>query len=446
MEISVLDLTSVDKEITIKADRTDLNPKFDQAFKRYRTQINMPGFRPGKVPVGLIKKRFGKEIEAEEIQKYVDEVFRTKIVPEHSPIGETEFLEVSWEEGNLSARMKIGVKPEFELVDVETIEIDKLVHDVTSEEVDEELKRRLESKGTWEETEDAIVENSRIIADVIPLGEDGEPSDDDRDLNVELDLATDEHKETGAGVQGKKAGDTVDVNYEDGTSYRVVIRKVKALTAPTEISEELAKEFSNGEAEDAESLASFVKSQMQDYYDNAADDMMRNSLIKELVDKHQFDIPEVLLEQILNTYVQQLEQQQQGNLPDGFNLQDYKNNNRERAVTEARWVFISDKLQQNYDDIELKPEDVDAYFEKEAKRYGMPAESLKQIYGSSGDALERLRNQIREGKLMTKLADVVKVNELSKDEFDEKQKQLQEAANAEAEQEPAAEAETEETE
>jgi trigger factor len=67
VDISVQELTSVDKEIIIKATREDLSSKFDKAYKKYQKQIQMPGFRPGNVPLGLVKKRFGKEIELEEI-------------------------------------------------------------------------------------------------------------------------------------------------------------------------------------------------------------------------------------------------------------------------------------------------------------------------------------------------------------------------------------------
>lgn len=55
MNISVKELTKVDKELTLTAKREDLQETFDQAYKKYKTQIALPGFRPGKVPMGMIK-------------------------------------------------------------------------------------------------------------------------------------------------------------------------------------------------------------------------------------------------------------------------------------------------------------------------------------------------------------------------------------------------------
>src|SRR5690625_7788767 len=108
MELSVKERTSDDKEIVIKANREDLAEKFNNAYNKYRAQIQMPGFRPGKVPLGLIKKRFGQEIELEEINNYVQEVYEKKIVPRQEPSGETEKTNTSWGKYELEVTSKIG--------------------------------------------------------------------------------------------------------------------------------------------------------------------------------------------------------------------------------------------------------------------------------------------------------------------------------------------------
>jgi len=149
VEITVNDITSVDKELTISADREDLEPKFKEAYKKYKGQINMPGFRPGKVPVKIIRKRFGDEIEQEEVNNYVQEVFEQEVVPEYDPVGESEMLELSWENDELEAKFKIGARPEFELTDLSEITVDRLVHDVSDDEVSEEIERQLKQQGNW---------------------------------------------------------------------------------------------------------------------------------------------------------------------------------------------------------------------------------------------------------------------------------------------------------
>ena len=188
MNISVKEITSVDKEVTLKANREELQPKFDKALKKYQGQINLPGFRPGKVPLGIIRKRFGSEIEIEEINKYIQEVFEKDVVEEHNPVGETEMLDFQWENDELEAVFKIGVKPEVELVDLSKIEVKSMVHDVTDEEVAEEVERTLEREGNWEEVDEAATEDSKIIADVVSLDDEGKPIEAELDTDQTIDL------------------------------------------------------------------------------------------------------------------------------------------------------------------------------------------------------------------------------------------------------------------
>ena len=175
MDIQVNDLSSVDKEITIIATREDLSETFDKAYRKYKRKIQLPGFRPGHVPLGMIRSRFGDEIEREEIGKYVQTVYERDIVPQYEPVGESQMTDFTWENDELKVTFKTGAKPEFDLVDLSTVTVDKMVHDVTDEEVEEEIQRTLERNGNWVEIEGEITEECRITADVTSLNEEGEP-------------------------------------------------------------------------------------------------------------------------------------------------------------------------------------------------------------------------------------------------------------------------------
>jgi trigger factor len=137
------------------------------------------------------------------------------------------------------------------------------------------------------------------------------------------------------------------------------------------------------------------------------------------------------MEQILNSYVEQAKQQAGGSLPEGFHEESYKHSMKDRAQTDAKWMFINNKLQEEFDDIEIKPEDVYAHLATEAARYGMTADQLKNIYAQNADQLEQLRSSIRENKVFDRLMEEVSFNEISREEYQEKQKQAQEANAAE---------------
>jgi trigger factor len=428
VEIKVNDLTSVDKEITIIANREDLQPKFDQAYKGIRPKVSLPGFRPGKAPIGLIKKRFGQEIEIEEINKYIQEVFETKVVEAHDPVGETQMIDFQWENDELEVTFKIGTKPTVELADLSKIKVTSMVHDVSDAEVDEEIARAIEREGNWEEVDSAIGSESKITADVSSLDDEGNLVDGDTDTDQNIDM----RQESAAGflkaLKGKKAGDVVDMTLEeDGETdrFRVEVKKVQALHK-AEMNEEFIAKQTNNEAKTEDEYRSFIKSKMQEYYDQSSDDFFKNDAVQSMVDAHEFDVPEAFVAQVKESYVDRLKQQYGNQLPDGFDADSYKEEMSGQAKTEAKWYFINMQLQEKYDDIEITAEDIDAQLGMEAARYGLTAEQLKGYYAQNPNMLESLRNTIRDNKVFEKLKEEVQIKELSKDDYKAYQEKKQE--------------------
>tara|TARA_A200000113_G_scaffold188066_1_gene175702 strand:- start:400 stop:1692 length:1293 start_codon:yes stop_codon:yes gene_type:complete len=428
VEIKVNDLTSVDKEITILANREDLQPKFDQAYKGIRPKVSLPGFRPGKAPIGLIKKRFGQEIEIEEINKYIQEVFETKVVEAHDPVGETQMIDFQWENDKLEVTFKIGTKPTVELADLSKIKVTSMVHDVTDAEVDEEIARAIEREGNWEDVDSAIGSESKITADVSSLDEEGNLVDGDADTDQNIDMRQDSAAGFLKALKGKKAGDVVDMTLEeDGETdrFRVEVKKVQALHK-AEMNEEFIAKQTNNEAKTEDEYRSFIKSKMQEYYDQSSDDFFKNDAVQAMVDAHEFDVPEAFVAQVNESYVDRLKQQYGNQLPDGFDTDSYKEEMSGQAKTEAKWYFINMQLQEKYDDIEITAEDIDAQLGMEAARYGLTAEQLKGYYAQNPNMLESLRNTIRDNKVFEKLKEEVQIEELSKDDYKAYQEKKQE--------------------
>jgi len=427
VNIAVEDKSNVDKVLTISASREDLNPRFEKAFREYRKKINMPGFRPGQVPVSIVKKRFGKEIESEEINNFIQEVFKEEVVPKFSPVGEPRFEDMKWNDGELEVKLEIGVKPEFELKDIASFKIDKMVHDVTDDEVEEELKHSLERGGTWKETETKIDEISRVTVDAVPIDKDGNPGNEDQDTDKELDMSDDENKEFLEALKGAKKGDEVKVTLGDGDdaeSFQLTVKKVTKLELP-ELDEEFVKEATKGEVTSVDDYRSRIKSQIQNYYDQVSSDMLKQEIMDQLIEAHSdIQVPAVLLKRFQDAYVDRMKQQQQGQpMPEDFNEEAYRESIKDDAEREARWAFIIEELGKKFDGIEINEEDIDARLASEAARYGLPVEMVKNFYAQSADQLENLRQNIRTDKLFDRILGQVSVNELDKDAYQEKKKE-----------------------
>lgn len=427
MKISVEEKTKVDKVLTITATPEDLEPRFDKALRSYRKKINMPGFRPGQVPVSIIKKRFGKEIESEEINKYIQEVFSQEIVPEHDPVGEPRFEDLKYEDGILEATLQIGVKPQVELVDVATVQIDKMVHDVTDQEVEEEISQSLERAAKWVETDGEADEEARVTVDALPLDKQGNPVEDDLDQGKELDLSDKENEAFLEALKGAVVGDERQITIgeaDEAETFRLSVVKVMHRDVP-ELNEEFVSEATNGQVTSVDEYRSQIRSRIQNYYDQVSSDMARQEVMQKLIEAHG-DIPvaEVVVSQFQRAYLDRMKQEQgQGQeLPEDFNEQEFLDSVEEDATRDARWAFITAELEKKYTDIEITPEDIDQRLASEAARYGLPAEMVKNFYAQSGDQIENLRRNIRTDKLFDRILNEVSVNELEKEAFQEKKK------------------------
>lgn len=421
MNISVENLSSVDKKIILEADNTDLAPKIETALRNYSKTMNFPGFRPGKAPLALVKKRIGKEVEGEQIDKFVQDVFQEKIVPEHKPIGDPLIEKLDYNDGKLYVEIKIGVVPQFDLIPLSEITVDKLVHDVTDEEVEKEYEFTLRRESKWTETEDAATEDSKVTVDIVKLDADGNKTPD-HDHDLALDLANDANKDYATALKGKKKDDvtTIEVDEEGSkVTYEATVKKVETQAAP-ELNEEFFKNASRGQATNEEEMKNYLKNQIQNYFDQTAEDLFYDKIAGELIDRHNFEIPETMFNSMFLDRAKKLAQENDNKLPESFNEEAFKEENRESILKEGKWTFIISALMEKYPETEITPDDVDAYFEAEAAKMGLPAEMLKNFYASQSSQLENLRMRIRTNKLFSKLGEEVTVSELSREAFETK--------------------------
>lgn len=432
MQIDIQELSSVDREIIITASQNDLSVSIEKALKKLRSTIQMPGFRQGHVPLNIVKSRYGKEVEFEEARKFVLDVYENDIVPDHKPVGETQFLDLKWEDGKLEARLKIGIAPIFELKDLATINVEKLVHDVTDEEVLQEMERMYKKESTYTEISEPITAEHRVTVDAMLLNEQGAPIEGATEQGQQIDLSLETNETLKKALLGKRAGLEVDVTLgenDDTARYRMSITKVESSEPPAK-DEAFFGKLSNNTAKTEEEFKAQLKSEIQNYYDRQSDEMFRNDVRLAVIAAHDFPVPEVVIEMIIQAFFEDYKKRQKDALPPNFNIHEYRHVVRPAAIREARWSFLSESLQQAFPDLELTPADVDDFLANEAARYGLPVEVIKQYYASNTEQLNQLRNTIREQKLFAKMSEKVNIVGLDKDTFSARQQEKQAAEQA----------------
>ena len=120
MNISKTQLDPLNAEINITLDQADFQPKVDSILLDYKKKANIPGFRKGQVPMGMIKKQYGKSVLVEEINKLLQGHLNTYLTEEKlsvlgNPLPKVLTESFDWNAASLSFAFEIGLSPEFEV-------------------------------------------------------------------------------------------------------------------------------------------------------------------------------------------------------------------------------------------------------------------------------------------------------------------------------------------
>lgn len=416
--------------LTIEVPAEKVNKALDQAFQKIVKQINVPGFRKGKVPRNIFEKRFGVEalyqdaleiLVPEEYSKAVDE---TGIFPVDYPeIGELDGFE---KDKDFTFTAKVTVKPEPKLGEYKGLEVKKLSTEVTDEEVEEQIQNLLNRKAEFEIKEDEpIVEGDIAVIDFEGfIGDEAFEGGKGEDYSLEI----------GSGqfipgfedqLVGVKAGETKDVQVtfpeeyhaeelagKDAT-FKVTVKEVKTKVLP-ELNDEFAKE-ADPEVESVDELRNKIKERLAEQKKNEAESTLRDELVEKAAENAEMDIPEAMIHNEIHRMIDEFAQrlQMQGMSLDlyyqfsGQTEKDLHEQFKEDAETRVR-ISLTLEAIAKAENIEVTQEDIDKELEKMAEQFKMGKE---QIITALGGSTEILENDIRTQKTVEFLVENAKITE-----------------------------------
>jgi len=295
-------------QITIPAQ--DLDAKVNEKLAEAAPEIQMKGFRKGKVPMALLKKQFGQRLLGEAMQETIDAAMsshfdetgdRPALQPEVKMVGD------DWKEGDdVEVEMSYEALPEVPDVDFGSIEIEKLVAEPADSEVEDALKSLAESAQNFEDREAGAEaqEGDQVVID-FKGSVDGEEFEGGAAEDYPLVLGSNSFipgfEEQLVGV---KVGDEKEVTVSFPEDYgaahlagrdAVFACKVKAVKAPSPapIDDELAKRYG---AEDLEGLKGQISERLAAEYGQASRAVMKRKLLDALDEKVDFDLPPSLVD------------------------------------------------------------------------------------------------------------------------------------------------------
>ena len=466
MQTTINQLGPVTYALEIKATAEDLAADLNKALREQRGRTHMKGFRPGKVPLSLVKRMYGKPIAFEMVDKLVQEAYEDIVLgsDEHDVLGQPMVTTLDYEmDGDLHAVIEFGVRPEIILEDLSGETIDTMVHTVTDEEVEEEIERLLEGQADLIPLDDEPIEDGDLVvfdvqevdaATRTPLigkrDEDQELFLDDPRLADNLMLSA-----LKTALLGAKVGDTVHYHFEHDQAhgglvesvehahfFEATVKEVKRRDVP-ELDDDFVQEYTDDRLETAEAFREEVEKQIKDSWERRRQDFLEENIVTRMQELHPVDVPESVIDVYVESYVEDIKRRNQGQLPPNFSVEAFKEVNRPDAEKQARWMLIRDKLIAD-EELEVTDEDIDAFFEKEAgKDDNLTDEQLRQFYEQVG-LMDSIKERLLSRKVMDFLSGqfdlVEKDSETVERELEERRAKILAEAEAAAAEAAAAEA------
>ncbi len=445
MQTTIKQVTPVEYDLEIRATADDLAPDLNRVLRQQRTRTNLKGFRKGHVPLSVVKKLYGKALAYGVAEKSIQETYESSVLEteEHEVLGRPKITTLDYElDGDLFAVIRFGVRPDFELADTTGQTISRLAHEVTDEDVAEELDRLREGKATTPVKEGPVEAEDVVVVDLQLLDESGLPVVGSREEEITYHLADERVKEPfRAALLGRSAEDEVVVSMpadaasesSDGggedSRYQVTIREVRAHVLP-EVDDDFVKELSDGRIETVDAFRDEVQKQLEDAWSTRSRELFESTIVERMLEINPVDVPETVVDLYLDSFLEDFRRQTKErtgeDLPDEFDDEDFRGRYRDEAERQGRWMLIRDHvLKQN--EIEVTDEDREAFFAKTAGDGNVDASFLKQYYDSVPGLADRLQQRLTSEKVFAFLGDQFEVVDKDRDALEAERKEKVEA-------------------
>lgn len=413
--------------LTVEVEEVKVKDGLDKAFKKVVKEINVPGFRKGKMPRKMFEQRFGTESLYQDALDFILPDAYAAAVDEAGidPVDRPEIDIVKMEQGeNLIFTATVTVRPEVTLGDYKGLEISKQETDVTDEEIEAQLKEqqtRLAELVVKEE--EAIVEGDTAVIDFEGfLGEEAFEGGAGEDHSLEIGsgsfipgfeeqligLKTGEQKDVvvtfpeeyhAAELAGKEA------------TFKVTVKEVKGKELP-ELNDELAKEI-DSEVEGIDALRTKLKEKTTEDKKNAAETAVKDELVEKAADNATIDIPQAMIDaevdRMLNDFTQRLTSQGMNlDLYYQFSGQDEKALRTQMIEDAQKRVKVSLTLEaiSDAEGITASEEEINSEIEKMSGQFNMTADQIRTALGGTG----ALENDLRMQKTIDFLVENAKIS------------------------------------
>ena len=395
--------------------------KVDAAIADVAPKIRMPGFRPGKVPINLVRKMHGESLRRDALNEAINESVNRLLAdrglrPATQPQIDLDSSDAEGEDVKISVALEI--LPEVPESDLSGIKLEKLVAETSDEEIETALGRLAEQQKTFADAPEghAAGKGDQLTIDYVGTT-DG--------VAFEGDTGSDMQIELGSGrlipgfedqLEGAKVGDerTVKLDFPadygaenlagKAAEFAVTVKAVKQASVPA-VDEELA---TNLGLENLAQLRDILKDQAESELNGLARTYLKRKLLDHLAAAHDFEVPPSMVDAEFNQIWRQVEQE--ASEEEKAKLEDDRADYVRIAERRVRLgLLLSDIGQKN--DVQVTQQEMNRLIAQEASRYPGQQQEVQRFFSENAVAAAQLRAPLYEEKVVDYLLDKAEITE-----------------------------------
>ncbi len=401
MQVSVETTSGLERRMTVSMPKGDVDSEIEKRLKSLAGSAKIDGFRPGKVPFSVVRKKFGGRVQAEVLNEMMQSNFyqavsQEKLRPAGAPL--IEPVEAPAADDSVKFTATFEVYPEFELKGLDTITLERPVLEIGDADLDNMLETIRKQRKTWQETDRVSQNGDQLTIDFVGTM-DGEEFQGGSAQQVPLELGSGRMI---AGFEeqmmGAKTGEerTLSLSFPEEyhvadlagkpVEFAVTVIKVEESVLP-ELDDEFVAGFGVTEG-GLEALKQQVRENMVREAEQAITQRVKEQVYDGLVALELLEAPKALVDSEIETLIKQREQlqQQYGGPAADVNPVQYEDQARRRVVL---GLILSEVIQKNQ--IKVPPARLREAVEKMAASYEQP-ETVVKYYYSEKSRLSEVEN------------------------------------------------------
>ena len=411
MKVSVTETGPVRRRIDVEVAAADVADEYEEACRRYSRTLRVPGFRAGKIPLPIIKQRFGKEIEKETVEHAIEHAMRQAVrdlTPR--PIGAPALKDYQYRPGApLTFTADYEVLPKFEVQGTGSIKVKPATPEVTDRMISETLDSLRERSARLDPVESRGVRpGDHVVMDVSAVDGSGAPVMQRENLLVEIGSGG-PHPELTDPMRDMRPAEvrSFDVDYPaDHPSEEVRGRRLSFTVTLREIKEKHLPDLDDGFArglgkfETLEELKNKIRQDLQAREERRVREQARGEVVDQLLQRNpDIAVPAILVDQEVERRLREMARSLavQGVDPDSDDIDwdEIRQKQRDPATRSVRVTMVLDAIAEERK-ISLEPGALDAAIAEEAARRRQTSDSLKAQMTKDGRLEDLSEHLVRE--------------------------------------------------